>query len=355
MIGLIDQCNSFFGYINQVQDRGIPAPGIFQAVIEGTGQVAAYAALTRIAELSGSTLRGRQIPVFQSGPIHETLMHSLESETLKRVLDEVEKRYGAALLPAANVWIAYWFSVLCRLLSRIRSYRHGGAILLTEVVGDDHLRVKYPLFYQRLRESVPKFMFQNLVQDFERRLLAFNETAGPNGEHFYPKEQTLHALGAGDQIPQTQREIDDCVWFIANLTRVDGCVLMDPYLGVHGFGVELRVDADPPLLYQAHDAEASKDLLVEIDPASYGTRHRSMMRWVWPYPQSIGFVISQDGHVRALKRHGDAVVLWDNILLQRNMTPPEPSVSASAETMTYEQLAERIRKDQAEKEASQGS
>jgi hypothetical protein len=348
LIGLIDQGSSFVGFINHDLDTGIPAPGMFHAVVEGPGQVAAYAALRRIAELSGSTLRGRQLPVFQTGPIHETLARSIEDEALRRVLDEVEQRYGVAILPAVETWIGYWLGVVCRLLSRVRSYRHGGAILLTQGVGNGHLRIKYPLTYMRLRAAVPKFMFQNLVQDFDRRLLKQNEVEGPAGERSYPKILTLSALGVGDQIPQTQREINDALWFIANLTRVDGCVFMDPYLGVHGFGAEIRIENDPPLVYQAHDAEASSDNLEVIDPSRYGMRHRSMMRWVWTYPQSIGFVVSQDGHVRALKRHGEAVVVWDNILLQRNINPPQPAVTASIETMTYEELAERIRRDQAE-------
>ncbi len=34
-------------------------------------------------------------------------------------------------------------------------------------------------------------------------------------------------------------------------------------------------------------------------------------------PESVGFVISQDGDVRAITRVGNAVLMWDNIRLQR--------------------------------------
>jgi hypothetical protein len=47
----------------------------------------------------------------------------------------------------------------------------------------------------------------------------------------------------------------------------------------------------------------------------FGTRHRSMMRHCAAYPDSVGFVVSQDGDVRAISRVGEQIVLWDNIRL----------------------------------------
>jgi hypothetical protein len=48
----------------------------------------------------------------------------------------------------------------------------------------------------------------------------------------------------------------------------------------------------------------------------YGTRHRSMLRYCATYPNSLGFVVSQDGDVRAITHSGNRVVLWDNIRIQ---------------------------------------
>jgi hypothetical protein len=41
-----------------------------------------------------------------------------------------------------------------------------------------------------------------------------------------------------------------------------------------------------------------------------------MMRYCYKHPGSVGFVVSQDGDVRALTRVGEAVIMWDNIRLQ---------------------------------------
>ena len=53
-----------------------------------------------------------------------------------------------------------------------------------------------------------------------------------------------------------------------------------------------------------------------IDPAQYGTRHRSMMSYCAAVPGSVGFVISQDGNVRVVTQVRGRLVMWNNIKLQ---------------------------------------
>ena len=46
-----------------------------------------------------------------------------------------------------------------------------------------------------------------------------------------------------------------------------------------------------------------------------------MMRCCAVNPGSVGFVISQDGDVRAMTQVGGQVVLWENIRLRRFQYP----------------------------------
>ena len=71
----------------------------------------------------------------------------------------------------------------------------------------------------------------------------------------------------------------------------------------------------PKRLYSAHDAIPSTSLLRELDYERYGTRHRSMMRYCNAVSGSLGFVISQDGAVRAITSVDDRLVMWDSIKL----------------------------------------
>ena len=41
-----------------------------------------------------------------------------------------------------------------------------------------------------------------------------------------------------------------------------------------------------------------------------------MMRYCWENPGSLGFVVSQDGDIRAMLRLKDRLVLWENIEVQ---------------------------------------
>ena len=107
-----------------------------------------------------------------------------------------------------------------------------------------------------------------------------------------------------------------CVNFIASLTRVDGCVLLSPGLTVRGFGVEITCRKDPPMVLVAGDERASNRRLRTLDFSHFGTRHRSMMRYCYANSGSVGFVVSQDGDVRAIMRLGKRLVLWENVRLQ---------------------------------------
>jgi hypothetical protein len=67
--------------------------------------------------------------------------------------------------------------------------------------------------------------------------------------------------------------------------------------------------------------------LEPFSPEELGTRHRSMMRYCNAYPGSVGFVISQDGDIRAISKVKDILILWDGIRLTRNWTDRHPNES----------------------------
>jgi hypothetical protein len=98
---------------------------------------------------------------------------------------------------------------------------------------------------------------------------------------------------------------------------------MTPRLEVCGFGVEITADAEPNMVIRALDPECGNREV--IDYAHYGTRHRSMMRYCHAIPGSIGFVISQDGDVRAMLSQGDGVVMWENLKIQFHNFREQPT------------------------------
>jgi hypothetical protein len=97
---------------------------------------------------------------------------------------------------------------------------------------------------------------------------------------------------------------------------VDGLVVMDRNLAVRGYGVEITNAEEPESLYIASDRMASPAKLRPALYNHYGTRHRSMMRYCFQNPGSVGFVVSQDGEVRVITKVGESLVMWENIKLK---------------------------------------
>ena len=120
---------------------------------------------------------------------------------------------------------------------------------------------------------------------------------------------------AGTELNDTNDELTGCVRFLASLSRVDGLIWLDSHLRLKAFGVEITSPEEPHKVVMAENSrgcEEPKKLTVN----QYGTRHRSMLRYCAAYPNSMGFVVSQDGDVRAITHTGNHVVLWDNVRIQ---------------------------------------
>lgn len=198
-------------------------------------------------------------------------------------------------------------NVLQRILLHVVRYRHGGALLSSSADGSD-LTPKFSVNYDRLTVAI----LNHLVAAVRRRdawdtILAEN----PIIPTTFGRYQQLDHLEK-----DTAREISGCVHSIASLARVDGLVWLSEQLTVNGFGVEIRTDGDPANVVACGDAEASEEAMELRDPAQFGMRHRSMMRFCYAHPGSLGFVVSQDGPVRAMLRENDRLLLWEDIRLR---------------------------------------
>ena len=104
---------------------------------------------------------------------------------------------------------------------------------------------------------------------------------------------------AGDQHAH-EDAARDAARFIASLTSVDGAVVLTDTLRIIGFGAEVTASfSGGDKVYIAHTAEAAHTN--EVRFAEYGTRHRSAFRFVASMEPSVGFIMSQDGGVKAVQ------------------------------------------------------
>lgn len=322
--GLVDQGNLFHDFVNHESDTTFMRPGLFQASILGIGHIAAYIGFEKIGELKTAALLGTSLNVLAHGKIRAALESSIQRhcEAVKASLieqgtladDFVDDTTGIFRRVWGEELAEYWISSLARLLLRAQNFRHGGAILITPDSSSDKLAVRQSIQYPRLRHALQRQGVRTIqlavchakIQDD-----CIDKEAKEIPIMYYRDE-----LRGNDELNDSRNELDGTIWFISLLTRVDGLVLMNSDLEVQGFSVLIReIDVDPLEFVIAEDEDAAHLLPFPFD--RFGTRHQTMMRYCAHVPGSVGFVVSQDGDVRAMTQVAGRVVMWQDIQLQR--------------------------------------
>lgn len=205
-------------------------------------------------------------------------------------------------------------NALCRVLMNVQRYKHGGGLIISPTGDMAGLNVNYRLRYDRLPRALADLdRNESLLGDMVRRIQSL--CLGPTRASL-PADELDRVREYRRRFDEHRNEVLGCTHFIASLTRVDGFLLLDRHLCVSGFGAEVRSGEPVDRLKIAGDPRGSPRRLRPADMHQYGTRHRAMIRYCAENPGSLGFVVSQDGDVRALTRVGDDLVLWENIEVQ---------------------------------------
>jgi len=311
--GLVDQGNTYSDFVNYESDSGAVRPGLFQASIVGIGHLVAFIEMQKIAELKINCLITSAPDVLWGGPIHDALAPGVKS-----YVTAVRRTVSGSVYQARDHWDvsleAWWIESLCRLLLRLQKYRHGGAILILPGKSARGLNIKYGLHYNRLPSALERRAVLS-IQETHARDQIWEDYLDEDADDI-PASLYLDESVAQGNLEDNRREIDGTIWFISLLTRVDGLVLLNRSLAVRGFGVEITYSEEPPDLFLAGNRNGTKAKRRKLDYNHYGTRHRSMMRYCSKIPGSVGFVVSQDGDVRAITKVGDSLIMWENIKLQ---------------------------------------
>jgi len=289
-------------------------PGLFQATIEGIGEVAAYKDHEFLGRLRQDVMVTREVEVLQRGPIREKLLPAI-----RRYQKRVRRAVGASLYDERGHWNEStedeWISALCRVLIGIQRYGHGGAVLLSNRSAG--LAPRYSIKYPRLSEALYRIAATQIRATAVSDIIMeeyWEESKPINGEGI-PVGLYLDERIADNDLEEIHREITGSVRFLSSLGRIDGLVRLRHNLKLDGFGVIITTSEEPDQVLKASDAAGTKTSKVDLN--NLGTRHQSMIRQCAKDAGSVGFVISQDGDVRAITKVGDAVLIWENIALQR--------------------------------------
>ena len=124
-----------------------------------------------------------------------------------------------------------------------------------------------------------------------------------------PNERYLESKSIEMDLRKTESYLYDAVTFLSSLASVDGALVISDKLNLLGFGGEFRVYGETrDKVSFSEDVFGKK--VHERSFEAFGTRHRSAFRFCDEYPNSVAFVISQDGDVKAIKKVGNDLIVW---------------------------------------------
>lgn len=316
IFGLIDQGNSYNSYINYETDSGFGRPGIINLAVVSIGYIIASYDFDIIAELRGNTIVRNVIDVFRKGPIKNyidkkiNVISQLYLKNIKKELIDDNIIFNSNYISDIEF---NWYSVLSRILLRIQNFHHGGAILLHSGDNFEGLNIKYHFFYNRLANALCTNTKMEYYYNYSSDKITYDYIVKEMPT--IPTDLYLQEDLSNDNLIDNRNEINNSIWTIAMLSRVDGLILLDNNLSVKGFGVEILEGSEPKKVYRSNTSTGGAKSLKEIDYHHFGTRHRSMIRYCSKNSNCIGFVISQDGDVRCIKKVNQRLIVWENIKL----------------------------------------
>lgn len=207
---------------------------------------------------------------------------------------------------------------VARTLRYTEAFGHGGTVLV--IREDDVEKSRNLLSYKYsvtdcdiwgdlLRYSRNRW---DEIESFKKVTTATGATA----------EEFSHWNKARVQGEKIERQLIDNSRFLSRLTQVDGALVLTDKFRVLGFGAIILPEGKGDQKFRLCYDEVGKDSLT-MDYGVYGTRHRSAIEFCKSI-DSVAFIISQDGAVKAVRKTSDEMYVWPSILL----SPPAWFVTA---------------------------
>jgi hypothetical protein len=281
-------------------------PPVLMVAATGPGRLLVTAGAVTLAELRNGTLSGRAVDVFQAQWLHERLSdvgrltrvtHMRDREKAAESWAEVHSTFGAVLAG----------HVLRRIVATIRAAQHGGTLIIVPsggvselLLNGRYMRVKYGF-----TDEEPRRRILTLIGRIMNELAKDQAGAGTVRWSTYEASRSQH-------VSQMDEALFEVAHLVADLTRVDGTVVMTDRLEVLGFGVEIAGELPEVLrVARAHDLEGAEREWVRTDRV--GTRHRSAYRLCQAVHDALALVVSQDGALRFIRWHDDGVTYWEQV------------------------------------------
>ena len=193
--------------------------------------------------------------------------------------------------------------MLRRAIQLVRGAHHGGLILIVDTSNGvltkplRGLRLKYSL-----AQDEPAHRYRTLLFQILEAVAATTTKASVGWSDF--------ASNQSARFEELEQAVFEQSRVLANLTAIDGALVLDKRFSILGFGAEVSAELPTPeRVWRALDAEGQSLQAEELE--NVGTRHRAAYRFVNDHPDGLAVVISQDGGVSFVANRAGQVVFWE--------------------------------------------
>jgi len=268
--------------------------------VTGPGQLAVRCAGQLIGALERGLVVDAALDVFDSNWLRALFARE------RQVIQEEHAALQAQVASRTSVEPSLIGKVAQQMLRRaiqlVRGARHGGLILIVDTAGGTErplrgLRLKYSFAQDEPSHRYRTLLFQiveAVASVTAKDSVGWLDFASNQSVRFEELEQALFEHSR----------------VLANLTAIDGALVLDKRFDVLGFGAEVSAELPTPeRVWRAVDAEAQVRKPEEIE--NVGTRHRAAYRFVNDHPDGLAVVVSQDGAVSFVANREGRVVFWE--------------------------------------------
>jgi hypothetical protein len=264
----------------------------------GPGQLAVRCAGTMVGGLERGVLVDTLIDVFDSEWLPSLFVRERQSVQAEHAALQARSPSPTMVEPSLVGRVGQ--QMVRRAIQLVRGARRGGMILAVDPLtpqGLGGLRLKY-----RFHQDEPAHRYRTLLFQILEHVADSTSKTSVGWQDF--------AADRSSKLERLERSVFELSRLIANLTDVDGAVVLDKRLGLLGFGAEVSAELPTPArVWRARDTEGREREPYDVE--SVGTRHRAAFRFVNDHAEGVAIVISHDGGVSFVANRDADVVVWE--------------------------------------------
>lgn len=237
---------------------------------------------------------------FTAGQFHEPTPAPFTSSLMGWSLLKTVKNHHGFHRFGTKYWRTYR-DFIDRLLVEANNRGHGGIIIW---VPEENLPHAHSWIAQKhiLRDGPEGASLLEQLCDMDLQRVARLRHEGQIPTAF----GSMRAMEEG--ILECKRHILEHVELLAKLMHVDGALILSDQLRPLSFGSVLVAPLWQGRTIYGPDTNSYPS--VQVDLTRYGTRHNSAVNMIGKSPDSVAFVISQDGPISGLTRMDEETVYW---------------------------------------------